>query len=485
MESAIVTELEVKRIESPPQLPSQFQNVSIVLEILAGYLRELYIASANDAHSIRWPGDLRNEPYRTCYVHGKEEALMKYTNNEGRPILLNFLQTINSLDRRAHSVVRRILGYALAFDFNSPNSEAKSYMDGFHLLGGYTRTLVVRDRFSKGCPFDLNKHMDVLGHHASFFGALAQKATFLRILQLTFDDAHNVGMTLAFLLRCVPSLEELCLKFETQTASINMAEIIFGLGVNISECTALRTIRLEHFAISDLIRTSRGLPIELSSLLRFKSLTDVHLYDPFRYKQLHTYDVAGNDFKNSLRKLSWRRKAVEQDFTLNSAWLRDVDIVAAMPAQYRQLLSSVPHMTLEVVYSGAPIAVPTVSELWTPLHSLTILTDDFPTTEFLTHLPTSLDLLVIRIEADRCRAQPSFLDRRLSKFVEASGVRNIRLRISRCILKGGDKRYGFQNPGFEGPDGSLFLKTRSSCLARGCQFTLENMPATFERDHFK
>ncbi|KLO17871.1 hypothetical protein SCHPADRAFT_145654 [Schizopora paradoxa] len=470
------TQREAEETIETPHIPST--NGPHVLEILMEYLRELYFASLKEAHSSRWPDDLRNQPGIQKFFAREDEYCIPSFTKDLR-FALSTLQVANTLDRRAHAVSRCALGIMSALNFGRDiyyPSQTNPYVGDFRLLGEYTHMLRVHD-YNR----EYNKDEELKEGRLKFTSVLAPKVTSLRVLQLNFESDHSVKQTLEDLLGCALALEELCLTFETRRGIFDMVEDLFGSAQDdLPECAALRIIRLEHFAIRDILTMDRGLPLELSSLHRFKSLEWVHLYDPFRYEN-HKNEMEKAAFNYCLRKLTWGRAKGTTAFTFDSVWLRDVEICGTMPTLYHQLLSAAPHITLEASYRGAQVAVPVLAGVWSSSRTMTILTNAFPTPDFLVLLPPSLDLLAIKFKAYCCRAGPSFLDRRLCKFVESNGVKNISLYMG--IFP--DQVYAqsrlrtpqymeYQDAGFTNCD-KLFEKTRASCVARGCNFTLESI----------
>jgi len=145
-----------------------------------------------------------------------------------------------------------------------------------------------------------------------------------------------------------------------------------------------------------------------------------------------------------------------------------------IPEQVGRLLAGAPNVTLEVPYKSAR-AMGLNLLIWASFRSLTILTDDFPTHDFLHFIPSSLDLLIIRFKAHCCRSQPHYLDRRMFGFLEFRAIKNVRVCISTfyamwCM----DFVNILAGPSFTKPDSSLFVKTRTLCIERGGQFILEN-----------
>ncbi|KLO17869.1 hypothetical protein SCHPADRAFT_886678 [Schizopora paradoxa] len=492
----MVAQRQVKATVKPPRL--SFSDGPHVLEILMEYLRELYFASLKETPFSRWPDDLRNQPIQSFFAREAEYWSLSFTNDSR--LALSALQVVNSLNRRAHHVAMRALGRALTINFGRDNYyplRKKPYTDDFHLLGDHTQTLRVRDCCQRHAHDDECKDA-----RAGLINVLTHRATTsLRVLQVTFTDADDARQLLRDLLRNIPSVEDLHLSLQVKSRKAyrrlenyglhydedfgidNRASGLLRDGWHGHECAALRTIRLEHFAIWDRLQTVHGLPVELSYLHRFKSLTSVHLYNPFRY-ETHDSREGKASFNYSLQNLTWRREEGETDFAFDSAWLRDVEICKAIPEDYHGLLSVVPHMTLEVPYMNAPEAVSVIAQLWSSSRttSMTILTDEFPIRSFLERLPSSLDLLVIKFKAYRCRTVPSFLDNRLCKFAESNSVKNIRLCMG-MISNQGSGNGGrskasnsavFQDAGFSDYD-TLFEKTRASCIARGGIFTLDSM----------
>ncbi|KLO03867.1 hypothetical protein SCHPADRAFT_948233 [Schizopora paradoxa] len=379
----------------------------------------------------------------------------------------------------------RILGHALHFNFNYEIS--KSYMDEFHLLGNYTRILVISDcRPKSQCyPLDEEHHLLHKDRRTIFLNVLKQKCPSLRVLQLNFDDVVSARETLRTLLASISGIEELCLSFHLGVADLYTVGNIFGseqansqvsgAGEEMPECNTLHTIRLRHFDISIPLKTHRGLPSEFSSLLRFKSLSKFHLYDPFKFR-------GGDGFRQDtlnkfMRKLTWSRDRAENDFIFESAWLREMDRTLdfhdPLPEHYSQFLTTAPHMTVNVVNRQALASGRVITQVCTSLRTMTVFTNDFPTLKFLLRLPPSLDHLTIRIQVEVCCTDPRFWDERLCKFVEAKGAKILRFGI-------GANRNGRTDDGLiirhlSQSDSSLFVSTRDACNARGYQFILENM----------
>ncbi len=165
-----------------------------------------------------------------------------------------------------------------------------------------------------------------------------------------------------------------------------------------------------------------GLPSELSPLLELRSLTTMHLYNPYS-----SLDFRGADFPQYVWKLTWIRKLGEE-FALDSAWIRVERQLKSniVPEPVSQLLKRVPNLTLEASFQyAAAVALP----IWSSLHSLTILTDDFPTS-FLRHVPSSLDLLIFRFKAHCCRSTPSYLDNMVLGVLTSRTTKKVRVCIS-------------------------------------------------------
>lgn len=466
-----LTEFEVETDQTAPDLVIPSQNGPLVLDVLIEYLREIFLASLSDLRTFHWPDDLGDRPCRNRYSFEDLSMFDLFSRDlevkRHRCFALSALQAVNSVDRRAHLSARRALGHSLAFDMGYWMT--KSNMDEFRLLDTHTRVLEIRNR-SRRLLLD-RQDEEREGRCATFFRILSQKAPSLRVLQLSFEDAASARQIFKVILGSISSVEELCLLVFSGTADSDMLADIFELKPDVGEipdCDALHTIRLQHFPISNLLKTRRGLPIQLFPLHRFKSLLNVHVYDPFRTNRPN-YRQSNAD--TCLRKLTWMREDVDKDFVFESAWLRELDFCSAMPEEFRKFLSTSPHMTIDVPYDATPDTAPVIAQVGASLRTMTIFTDDFPTLELLLQLPPSLELLVIRFEAKRCRADPPFLVKRLCKFVESRGAKVLRLCIG-ASLNGNGRREGggFRHSGPSQPDSSLFAKTRDACNAHGYQF---------------
>lgn len=442
-------------------------HFSNVLDVLVDFLREIYIASVNDEDEFRWPNDLRLQPHRDrdrCDYR----SVGAYNDINVRKEALSVLQKLNSLNRQSHAVARRVLGYSLVFRLPEWSaSPHKSYMDGFNLLGNYTRLLAFRDSECHRSQTD-----EQASYRDRFLHALQTTPTSLRDLRVSFRRARDIHPTLKNLMECAPNLEELSIIcYETYESPDDPVERLlqagyFSFGWDFPVCVSLRIIRLKYIAIQASFCWDHELPSELSSLCKFKSLEEIHVYDPYRH-----VEIKGNKFPTSIQKWSWTRDA-DGDFALESVWINANEKHThfdAVPEEYSRLIRSAENVTLEVPYIYFSAVVPIVLPIWRSLRSLAIVTDDFPTPEVFRHIPSSLDLLIVKFKAHHCRTPPHFLDRRLSGFIASGAVKDVRL----CISFATTAEFAFKHVEFlfRNPDNLLFVESRALCIKRGGRFT--------------
>ncbi len=195
------------------------------------------ITSTIDELEVRWPNDLRLQAFHESHVDCYPVDTEKKEGRDFKSEILPILQKLNSLDRYSHAEARRTLGHTLAF--NLPGSSffpLKSYMNGFDLLGEYTR--VVSFGAHVFDPSDGRELVRIAPHCASFLQVLRARSTAnsLRLIQVTFSSVNHIENALRELMECAPDLQELCLAFKSSPdPSANaLVERFFGAQADLS-----------------------------------------------------------------------------------------------------------------------------------------------------------------------------------------------------------------------------------------------------------
>ncbi len=245
-----------------------------------------------------------------------------------------------------------------------------------------------------------------------------------------------------------------------------------------------RILVSQHFAVQDPLKLDQGLPRELSALYnKFPSLDAVHLYHPYQHEVGQLRPIF---------KLTWTHHS-QEEFVLESVWIKafetwkyeignEGNAADVLPAHVSQLLERALNVTFEAPYRVVPIVAPVFLPAWSSLQSLTIISEDFPTPDFLRRIPNTVDLLIIKFEANMCRGQPFYLDRRFCGFLRSRATTNVRVCISMKVTSmEGDSN---STSWFQVADEKLFVTTRALCIERGGRFMCAALAsAIFLRKH--
>lgn len=433
-----------------------------MFEIVLEYLREWVVKNAKDELERRWPNDLRLQAYRDWHVWYKDFLKAHMREEDFTLGILLVLRKLNLLNKFAHTCASRVLGHSVVVHVPSSPWLLNVLSRDIGSLGDdYTRVL----DFCCDTGYPRHSSGEILSVRGHFLEVLQGQTRSLRILQFSFSDkkTRSVENTLKVLLDSAPYLEELCV-FCRSGATVGMVKVLFGEEFAATDSASLRIIRLSHFAFEEPSNLDQGLPSELSSLRKFRSLEEVHVYNVTPER---------SDSLRSIQKLTWTRTA-ENEFGLESAWFSarpyQGHIRNGISTSTSQLVTSARNVTLEIPFYSAHGAAPSFLSIWPSLDSLTILTDDFPSSELLEHVPSAVDSVIIRFEAYYCEVQPMVADQRMFDFLQRSATKNTRFCINMMENRETTPTETVVS-WLEAPDEKLFVRTRALCFERGGKFT--------------